>query len=157
METVKIYVTDIEDLFNQFDSNDISDELATYIENRCSRVKNTKMNIKVISKNELDDKTKDRLVDAIRSHFGLEVKYSLLDTKKRRILNIICFSIGVFIFLFKNVLTITTTISEIIDILGCFLIWEGTFSFLFMDNEMNRKIDRAKKISSCQIVFEDEK
>ena len=156
METVKIFITDIEDLFNKFDSNDISDELALYIENRCSRLRKTKMRIKIISKEEIDDLVKERLVDAIRSHFGLEVKYSLLDIKRTNIINIICFLIGLFILLFKNVLPFTKTISEIIDILGCFLIWEGTFSFLFMNNDVNTKIIRAKKICSCQIEFEED-
>ncbi len=50
MEIVKIIVDDIEDIFNQFDTNDISDELATYIENRCSRVKKMKWLLKYILK-----------------------------------------------------------------------------------------------------------
>ena len=154
MEIVKVVVDDIDDIFNQFDSNDISDELATYIEMRCSRVQKNELSIKIITRSELDDKTKDRVVDAIRCHFGLETKYTILDTKKRKTVNIIYFFLGVFILLFKNLLPLTNTVFDIFDVLGCFIIWESTFNLLFTDNEMDRKIDRAKKIRRCQIKFE---
>ena len=153
MEIVKIIVDDIEDIFNKFDNFDISDELATYIENRCSRVKKNEMTIEIYTKKELDDKTKDKVVTAIRSHFGLETKYNLIDTKKRKIINLIYFLSGIFILLFKNLLPLTKTINDIVDVLGCFIIWESTFNLLFTDNEMDLKTDRAKKISNCHIEF----
>lgn len=152
-EIVKIIVDDIEDIFNQFDNNDISDELATYIENRCSRVKKNEMVIEIYTNNKLDDNMKERVVNAIRTHFGLETKYNLIDTKRRKILNIIYFLSGIFIMLFKNLLPLTKTINDIVDILGCFIIWESTYNLLFTDNEMDLKTDRAKKISNCHIDF----
>lgn len=157
MEIVKIIIDDIEDIFNKFDKNDISDELATYIENRCSRVKKNEMTIEIYTDNKLDDKTKDKVVTAIRSHFGLETKYNIIDTKKRKILNIIYFFSGIFIMLFKNLLPLTKTVNDIVDVLGCFIIWESTFNLLFTDNEMDLKTDRAKKISNCHIEFKIKK
>ena len=157
MEIVKIIIDDIEDIFNKFDKNDISDELATYIEYRCSRVKKNEMTIEIYTDNKLDDKTKDKVVTAIRSHFGLETKYNIIDTKKRKILNIIYFFSGIFIMLFKNLLPLTKTVNDIVDVLGCFIIWESTFNLLFTDNEMDLKTDRAKKISNCHIEFKIKK
>lgn len=55
MEIVKIIVDEIDDLFNKFDNSDISDELAIYIENRCSRVKRNEMIIEIYTNNELDE------------------------------------------------------------------------------------------------------
>lgn len=153
MEIVKIIVDDSEDIFNKFDRNDISDELATYIENRCSRVKKNEMIIEIYTDNKLDENYKERIVNAIRTHFGLETKYNILDMKKRKILNAIYFLSGIFILLFKNLLPLTTTVNEIIDILGCFIIWESTFNLFFTDNELDLKTDRAKKISNCRIIF----
>lgn len=155
MEIVKIIVDDIEDIFNQFDNNDISDELATYIENRCSRVKKNKMVIEIYTNIKLDNNTKERVVNAIRTHFGLETKYNLIDTKRRKIINIIYFLSGIFIMLFKNILPLTKTINDIVDVLGCFIIWESTFNLLFTDNEMDLKTDRSKKISNCHIDFKE--
>lgn len=153
MEIVKIIVDEIDDLFNKFDNSDISDELAIYIENRCSRVKRNEMIIEIYTNNELDEILKDKIVTAIRSHYGLETKYNLIDIKRRKIVNIIFFLSGIFILLFKNLLPLTKTINDIVDILGCFIIWESTFNLLFTDNEMDVKTDRAKKISNCHIEF----
>ena len=89
MEIVKINVDSIDDIFNKFDSNDISDDLAIYIENRCSRVKKQEMQIDIITKEKLDSKDKEKVVIAIRSHFGLETKYSIEDIKMRKIINAI--------------------------------------------------------------------
>lgn len=54
---------------------------------------------------------------------------------------------------FKNLLPLTNTIKDIVDVLGCFVIWESTFNLLFTDNQMDLKTDRARKISNCRIVF----
>ena len=77
----------------------------------------------------------------------------MIDTKKRKIINLIYFLSGIFILLFKNLLPLTKTINDIVDVLGCFIIWESTFNLLFTDNEMDLKTDRAKKISNCHIEF----
>lgn len=153
MEIIKIMIDDIEDIFNKFDNMDISDELAMYIENRCSRVKKKPLKIEIYTNQELNDEVQDKVVNAIRTHFGLETKYNLIDTKQRKVINIIYFLSGFFIMLFKNLLPLTNTIKDIVDVLGCFVIWESTFNLLFTDNQMDLKTDRAKKISNCRIVF----
>lgn len=153
MEIVKIMVDYIDDIFNKFDNFDISDELATYIENRCTRVKKQQMLIEIYTNQELSGEMQDKIVNAIRSHFGLETKYSLIDIKQRKILNIIYFLSGLFIMIFKNWLPLTVTIKDIVDILGCFIIWESTFNLLFTDNEMDKKTAQAKKISNSRISF----
>lgn len=153
MEIIKIMVDDIENIFNKFDNMDISDELATYIENRCSRVKKQPLKIEIYTKQEINETIQDKIVNAIRTHFGLETKYNLIDTKQRKIINIIYFLSGFFIMFFKNLLPLTSTIKDIVDVLGCFIIWESTFNLLFTDNQMDLKTDRAKKISNCRIVF----
>jgi len=150
-EIIKVYVDDVKEIFNKFDKDDISDELATYIEKRCTRVLKNEMIIKVITKHKLDEKIKDRLVDAIRSHFGLEAKYTILDTQKRKNINIIFFFVGIFLLLFKNLLPLTHTVFDILDILSCFIIWESAFNLLFTDNELDMKVDRSKK--SLEVVL----
>ena len=88
-EVVKVYVDNLEDIFNKFDNNDISDELANYIEQRCSRTAKNSMEINIITKEELDNEQKDKLVTAIRSHYGLENKYLGIEIKKLNNANII--------------------------------------------------------------------
>lgn len=153
MEEVKIYITDTESLYNKFDESDISDELVTYIENRCSRVKSKQMVIKIISKSEISDIEKDKIINAVRSHFGLEIKYGMINNKRRNTVNLIIMLIGLLILLFKNILPLTTTIFDLLDVFACFMIWEAAYNLLFTDNEEDIKIARAKKIISAKIMF----
>lgn len=153
-EIVKVYVEDINELFNKYDRNDISDELASYIEKRCTRVLKNEMIIKIITKDKINDKIKERLVDAIRSHFGLEAKYIMLDTQKRKNVNMIFFFLGFIILLLKNFFPITKTFLDVIDILGCLIIWESVYNLLFKDSELDMKVDRSKKIIRSHIEFE---
>lgn len=157
MEIVEIHIDNIDDLFSKFDCNDISDELAIYIEKRCTRVLKNEMLIKIISKNKIDNDIKDKIVSAIRSHFGLEAKYIMLDTQKRKNINIICFFTGILILILKNLLNFSNTFFDILDILGCFIIWESAFNMLFTDSELDMKVDRSKKIIKSHIDFELEK
>lgn len=153
MEEVNIYIDNLDEIFNTFDNNDISDELALYIENRCTRLKNNKMVIKFISEYEVSKENQSKIINALRSHFGLEIKYNTLENKKRNIINLIIMLVGLLILLFKNILPLTTTIFDIFDIFACFMIWESTYNLLFTDNESDIKIARAKKIISAKITF----
>lgn len=153
MEEVKVYINDYDSLFNVFDKNDISEELATYIENRCSRIKNSEMVIKFISNKTISDKDKDKLVDALRSHFGLEIKYNLIESKRRNLTNLVLMLIGLLILIFKNILPLLDTLFDILDIFACFIIWESAYNLLFTDNESDINIRRAKKISNSKIEF----
>ena len=153
MEEVKVYINDYDSLFNVFDKNDISEELATYIENRCSRIKNSEMVIKFISNKTISDKDKDKLVDALRSHFGLQIKYNLIESKRRNLTNLVLMLIGLLILIFKNILPLLDTLFDILDIFACFIIWESAYNLLFTDNESDINIRRAKKISNAKIEF----
>jgi len=153
MEEVKVYINDYDSLFNVFDKNDISEELATYIENRCSRIKNSEMVIKFISNKTISDKDKDKLVDALRSHFGLEIKYNLIESKRRNLTNLVLMLVGLLILIFKNILPLVHTLFDILDIFACFIIWESAYNLLFTDNESDINIRRAKKISNSKIEF----
>lgn len=153
MEEVKVYVNDYNCLFNAFDKNDISDELAVYIENRCSRLKKKKMVIRFISNNNISDRDKDKLIDALRSHFGLNIKYNLIESKRRNITNLVLMLVGLLILIFKNILPLLNTLFDILDIFACFIIWESAYNLLFTDNESDINIRRAKKISNAKIEF----
>ena len=153
MEEINIYIDNIDEIFNMFDCTDISDELATYIENRCSRIKKNELVINIYTKDDLENVIKDKSVDAIRKHFGLETKYNLLESNRRKIANMLLIIAGVLIILLKNLVPLFNTIFDILDIIGCFIIWESAYNLIFTDNEEDRKTDRSKKISNCLIKF----
>lgn len=124
MEEINVYINDYSSLFNTFDKNDISSE------------------------------EKDKIIDAVRSHFGLAIKYNLIESKRRNMVNLILLLVGLLILLFKNILPLGNTVFDILDIIACFIIWESAYNLLFTDNESDIKILRAKKISNAKIVFE---
>lgn len=154
IEIVNVKVDDINDLFNKFDDEDISDELACYIENRCSRTIKNEMMIKVFTKEELSDEMKDKIVTAIRSHYGIENKFLAIEIQKLQKVNLIYFIAGVLTIFGANILPIGKFIPDIIDVLGGFIIYESAFNLLFTDNELDLKSYRATKIEKSRIEFE---
>lgn len=154
IEIVNVKVDDINDLFNKFDDEDISDELACYIENRCSRTMKNKMLIKVYTEEELNDEIKDKIVTAIRSHYGIENKFLAIEIQKLHRVNIYYFIAGVLTIFGANILPIGKFIPDIIDVLGGFIIYESAFNLLFTDNELDLKSYRATKIEKSRIEFE---
>ena len=154
IEIVNVKVDNIDDLFNNFDDEDISDELATYIENRCSRTMKNEMMIKVFTEEELSEEMKDKIVTAIRSHYGIENKFLDIEIKKLQKVNMCYFLAGILTIFVANVLPIGKFIPEVIDVLGGFIIYESAFNLLFTDNELDLKSYRATKISKSKIVFE---
>lgn len=153
VEIVKVYVDDINDIFNLFDNEDISDEFAAYIENRCSRTTKNKLCIKIFSE-ELDNELKDRIVTAIRSHYGIENKYLGVEIKKMQKVNICYFIAGLLTILAGILLPLGDYIPEVIDVLGGFMIYESASNLLFTDNELDLKSYRAIKISKAKVEFE---
>ena len=55
--------------------------------------------------------------------------------------------------IFKNLLPLINTITDIADILAWVIMWESVYNLVFRDTQSDIKIDRAKKISNCQIKF----
>lgn len=157
IEIIEVTVDDIEDIYHQFDNKDISDELATFIENRCSRASKTKVHLEIVTKNELTNNQKDKVVTAIRSHYGLETKFIEMDIQRLKKVNIYFFIAGLLTILIANVLSIGKYIPEVIDILGGVIIYESAFNLLFTDNELDMKLDRAKKIGKAHIYFSKSK
>ena len=153
VEVIEITVDDVDDIFHKFDNSDISDELASFIENRCSRIAKNEVHIRIITGVELTNTQKDSIVTAIRSHYGLETKFVKLDIKKLQKVNICYFVAGLLTILIANIISIGTYITEVVDVLGGFIIYESAFNLLFTDNQLDLRIERARKISKAHIYF----
>ena len=153
IEVVKVNITDMKYIFNKFDSDDISDDLALYIEKRCSRTMKNKLCIKVYSDHDLTTDEKDSIVTAIRSHYGLEKKFLEVETQKLKKVNICYFIAGLLTILAGILIPLGSYIPEVIDVLGGFMIYESASNLLFTDNELDLKSYRAIKISKAHIEF----
>ena len=154
IEIVKVNVDNFDDLFNKYDSDDISDSLALYIENRCSRTTKNKLRIIISTKEELNKLEKDKIVTSIRSHYGLENKYLDIEIKKMNKVYMMYFFVGLLTVFVGNILSLGTYIPEVIDIIGGFIIYESAFNLFFKDNELDLRSYLIKKIGSAHIDFE---
>ena len=156
-EVIKVNVTNLSDLFHPFDNDDISDELQDFIEERCSNTTKYDLVIKFITAKELTEQMKEKIVTAIRSHYGLDVKYTELSNKKMKQLNVIYLIIGIVMIFGLRALNIDLSFTYILDIIGSLMIWESAYNLVFMDSEMDQQIILDKKIMKAHIKFEKKK
>lgn len=153
-ENIVIDIDNIEDIYNQYNKNELNDDLANYIEKRCSRLMKNKVDITFVTNEELNDIEKNKINDLVRSHYELEIKYLNIDVKKIKTANTVYLIAGILIIIIEMILKDFFLISTVIDILGWVLIWESVFNLLFTDNELDIKLSRAKKILNSNITFE---
>ena len=153
-EVIKVIVTDLSDLFHPFDNDDISDELASYIEKRCSNTHRYDLVIKIFTDKELTKEMKIKIINAIRSHYGLDVRYTELSNKNMKYLNVIYFIIGFMMIFGLRAMNIDLSFTYILDIIGSLMIWESVYKLIFMNSEMDQQIILDKKIMNAKIVFE---
>ena len=156
-EVIKVNVTHLADLFHPFDNDDISDELQDFIEERCSNTVKYDLVIKFITSKDLTDTMKDKIVTAIRSHYGLDVKYTELSNRRMKQLNFIYLLIGIIMIFGLRAFGIDLSFTYILDIIGSLMIWESVYNLVFMNSENDQKIILDKKIMRAKIVFEKKK
>lgn len=158
--SINITISDYSDICNKFNSNMLSEELSNYIYNECKgKPLKNKVKININSLFELDDDQKEKIVDMIRSNFGIDIKENLLYLKYINIPRIILFIIGiilVFIYTFFDSLNISW-LAEIILIIGWLVIWEAAYNYLFLGTKKRMQVKRLKKLTCCEINFIDEK
>ena len=153
---INVTVNDYEDIYNKFNNNILSDDLSKYIYDEC-KGKSIKNNIKIniMSKIKFDRKQKEKIVDMIRSNYGIDVKENLLYLKYANVIGVILFIIGLLLILIYNVLINYNLIwlSEIILIIGWLMIWEAVYNYVFFETKKRMKIKRLKKLTNCKINF----
>ena len=161
-EKININITLNKDtqIFNPYNNTQLSDELSNYIYNSCkgsSSKKNIKINI--YYNHEIKDKKKTKIIDAIRSNFGIDIKENILHIKYELSLELILILIGTILLItskvFHNLNTIV--IDEVISIFGWVMIWEAAYHFLFVDIKEMIENKRLKKLTKAKINFKQTK
>ena len=157
-EKININITLNKDtqIFNPYNNNQLSDELSNYIYNSCkgsSNKKNIKINI--FHNHEINDEEKTKIIDAIRSNFGLDIKENILHIQYELSLELILILIGTILLItskvFHNLNTIV--IDEVISIFGWVMIWEAAYHFVFVDIKEMIENKRLKKLTEAKINF----
>ena len=102
---INITIDNLDDITNEFNNTKLSDELSNYIYNECkgnSLKDNIKINIHTLR--ELTDDEKEKIVDMIRSNYGIDIKENMLYIKYTNIKGLILFFVGIFLICIYNFL-----------------------------------------------------
>lgn len=157
-EKININITLNKDtqIFNPYNNTQLSDELNNYIYNSCKGSSNNKnIKINILHNHEIKDEEKTKIIDAIRSNFGLDIKENILHIKYELSLELILILIGTILLItskvFHNLNTIV--IDEVISIFGWVMIWEAAYHFVFVDIKEMIENKRLKKLTEAKINF----
>ena len=142
--------------FNIFNENQISDEMGKYIFQHAKKSDiNSKLIINIDNKVKFNTKEQERLVDAIREHFGLLIREKLRYIRFNNIKKMILIFIGILLTLISNSTrnSLGFLIPEVVSIAGCVAIWEVVHIILFEDTKNRFEIKKLRQLTNCEVNF----
>lgn len=153
---INITIDNLDDITNEFNNTKLSDELSNYIYNECkgnSLKENIKINIH--TSKQFTDEEKEKIVDMIRSNYGIDIKENMLYIKYTNIKGLILFFVGIFLICIYNFLNNfeLAWIPETLLIISWVVIWEAVYNFIFLETQKRIEIKRLKKLTNCKIDF----
>lgn len=146
--------------FNIFNENQISDEMGNYIfKNSKKSSINSKLIINIDNKVEFNKEEQERIIDAIREHFGLMIRDKMHYARFNNIKKLILIFIGVFLMLLYDSTrtSLGFLIPEVMSVAGCVAIWEVVHIILFEDTKNRFEIKKIKQLTKCEIHFINDK
>lgn len=153
---INIILSSDTDIYNQYNQELLSDDLSNYIYNQC-RGKSHKKDITLNIYHDfiMKEEDKNKLRDAIRSNYGIDVKENLLKIKYEHIKEYFLFLLGIILLLFSNFFNYIniSIIGEIISIFSCVVIWEVAYNLIFIDTQIRLDNKRLKKLTESKIIF----
>lgn len=153
---IKITISEKSQIFNDYNSDQLSNELSEYIYSQCKGTPvNKNININIFHKVELSNKEKERITDAIRSNFGVDIKETIMELKNEIIKELLLILAGTIILIISNKLNYINmnVIGEIVSIFACVIIWEAAYNSIFIDTNLRFKNKRLKRLVKSRINF----
>ncbi|MBQ7136517.1 MAG: hypothetical protein IJO43_00890 [Bacilli bacterium] len=157
---IEVDVKDIEEVFNPFNENQISDELGRYIFlNSKKGMSKAELMINIDNKIPFDEEERERLVDAIRTYFGLLVREKMIYKRNNSIKKIILLIIGVLLIIIASlsVSVVGFVGAELISTIGKVALWELAHILLFEDRKERFDLKKLKELSECEVIFKNKK
>jgi len=96
---------------------------------------------------------KNKIVDMIRSYFGVEIGELVKKRRRTIYMDIITFLLAVFALIVYLIISNVPILSEFILVFSWVLIWESAYNLIFGSITNKMDIIRRKKITSCKILF----
>lgn len=155
---IEISLSENSQIYNEFNDNQLSDELSNYIYNQCKGKpvrKNIVLNIN--HKFKMNEEDKIKLINSIRENYGIDIKENLLKLGFEHVKEFILIVLGSLLLLISNFFNYIDSpiISEIISIFGCVIIWETAHNIFFLETEIRLAIKRLKKLTNAKINFNE--
>jgi len=142
--------------FNIFNENQISDEMGKYIfKNAKKSGLNSQLIINIDNKVEFNEIEQDRIVNAIREHFGLLIRDKMRFARFSNIKKLILTFIGMLLMMLYDSTrsSLGFLIPEIMSLAGCVAIWEVVHIILFEDTKNRFEIKKLRQLTKCEINF----
>lgn len=151
---IKIYIKKKEDYVSKFNDEILSNELSSYIIEECKSFPlKSNIRIEIISEYEMDNLEKDKLVDMIRSNFGIEISEMLFRRQRNIIIDFLMLGFGIIALIFYLFSSNVPILSEFILVFSWVLIWESVHNLIFTGFSNKIDIERRRKLTNCKIVF----
>jgi len=153
---IDIILNNESQIYNQFNSNQLCDELSNYIYNQCKGIPTSKNIILNIKHNfKMTNEGKNKLVDCIRESFGIDIRENLLKLKIEHYKEMFFILLGTLFLVIANGFNYihTPIIGEIISIFGGVSIWEMVYNIFFVETQIRLENKRLKKLTEAKIEF----
>lgn len=156
MNEIVINIDNEDDYINKYNSNNLSAELSNYIYEECKgKPFNNKISILIKSNFKLKEEKRKDIVNKIHNNYKIDLEENLLIIKYSAIKKMLIFVLGIIFLYMSYILKINFVLSETILIIGWVAIWEAAYAWLFESDKIRIRIKRLKKLSVCDIKFEE--
>ena len=93
---IEIELNETSKIYNEFNNNQLSDELSNYIYNQCKGVYNlSNIELNVNHNFKMTEEEQLKLVDAIRANYGIDVKENLIRIKQEHLKALLFLILGI--------------------------------------------------------------
>ena len=155
---IEIELNEKSKIYNEFNNNQLSDELSNYIFNQCKGISNiSDIELNINHNFKMTDDEQIKLVDAIRANYGIDVKENLIRIKQEHFKELLFLMLGILLLIFSNLFNYinASLVDEVISIFGCVTIWEVAYNIIFVETKIRLQNKRFKKLTEIKINFNE--
>lgn len=155
-EVINITIKNIDDIYSQFNSKKLSDELGSYIYNQSLSINLKKqLVIKFCTDSAYSDEENNFIKRIVKQYFEGIINETKNYYKYNRIKKIFLFMLGIVLIFLSHFVNIKNEfiISEVLLIIGWVAIWEVFDNILLVESKKRFKIKKCKQLISSKILF----
>ena len=155
---IELNITDRKMLFSKYNSEVISSELKTFLENRLiGENVNSKVTI-VIKSNKISKDDKKLFETILKKEYGEQINDINILSGEENLKKYILFFLGIIFITCSYVIdsTISHIVAQVLLVFGWVALWEVASTILFSDNQHLIKLKRAKQLKNSIIKFEED-